>query len=431
METTETPKVRVNEKPYKWLQANSIKRFLYLYGGSSSSKSHTLGQYLLFEKLYKEAGIGILVVRKTRPAVKSSCWALIHRYLRQSGLPFTENKADLIITASNGSFMMFDGLDNIFKKKSIEGINYVWIEEAAGRRHDAIITIREFKLLDIICRNQNNNGKNQIFCSFNPVDPIGNKWLVPRTEKRDRDADKSAVLWINHKDNPFLAVEEHERIEALADEDPEFDKIYRQGLWATPTNLIYSNWDIVTDMPEQYEDAAWGLDFGYSGNPAAIIEVRFRGKEVFEREHIYETNLTNPQLIEKLKEIITNRNQQIVADSAEPKSIQEIRNAGFNIHPCKKGPDSVRHGIKTVKSLKVHILADSTNLIEEKEGYKWKLDKDEKPLPEPVKFKDHLMDAERYVIQAVKGKVVAGLSIVGEEKEEKDPIFDDDLWEAA
>ena len=427
-----TSKVKVSEKPFKWLKANRNERFLYIYGGASSSKSHTVAQYLILEKAYKEKNIGILVVRKTRPAVHTSCWPLIRNWLNKMELPYTDNKSDLILRMPNGNFFMFDGLDNIFKKKSIEGINYIWIEEAAGKYHDAIITKKEFLLLDIICRAPNENGINQIFSSFNPVDPVGNKWLFVKTEKKVKEIGGSAFLKVNHGDNPFLQQAEHDRIEALADEDEEYNKIYRLGLWATPTNLIYSKWDVVEELPEQYDDIAWGLDFGYSSNPAALVEIRFCGNDLYEKEHIYETNLTNPQLITKMNEIIENKNQIVVADCAEPKSITEIRNEGFNIFPCKKGPDSVRHGINTVKRFKVHILSSSENLITEKQGYKWKVDRDEIPLTEPVKFNDHLMDAERYLIQHIKGKVRAGILTTEEPKEVFDDMFDNEaIWKEA
>lgn len=401
---------KVSERQYKWLKSKRDKRYLYMYGGASSSKSHSIAQYLIVEKAFKEKNIGILVVRKTRPAVHTSCWPLIHNWLNEMELPYVDNKSDLTITTPGGNFFMFDGLDNIFKKKSIEGINYVWIEEAAGLHHDAIITLREFMHLDIICRSKNSNGKNQIFSSFNPVDPIGNKWLVDKVSEANPVKDNSAVLQVTHWDNPFLQDEEHETIEAMADQDAEFDKIYRKGEWATPTAIIYTNWDIVSTMTEQYDDVYWGLDFGYSINPAALVEMRIAGNEVWERQWIYETGLTNPQLIDKMKQIIANRNQIIMADSAEPKSIQEIRNAGFNIHPVKKGPDSVRYGINAVKSVKTHLFAESTDLIEEKQTYKWKVDRDETVLQEPAKFHDHLMDAERYVMMRLKGKVKAGIS---------------------
>lgn len=422
-----TSQVKVNEKPFKWLQQQRDKREVYLKGGASSSKSHTMAQYLILEKAYKEKDIGILVVRKTRPAVHTSCWPLIRNWIKAMDLPSRENKSDLLIHCPNNNFFMFDGLDNIFKKKSIEGINYIWLEELAGMYHDAMITKREFLHLDMICRAPNSNGKNQIFGSFNPLDPIGNEWIVKRTsENIDKAVGGRAVMQINHEDNPFLQQAEHDRIEALADEDEEYNKIYRLGQWATPTGLIYTNWDIVNKMPELYDDIAWGLDFGYSSNPAALIEIRFCGDELYEREHIYETGLTNPDLIAKMNEMIENKNQIVVADCAEPKSITEIKNAGFNVHPCKKGPDSVRHGIKTVKRFRIHVLDTSENLIKEKKGYKWKADRNEKPLPEPVKFNDHLMDAERYLVQHVKGKVKAGIMVVEAPEEVFEDIFDNE-----
>ena len=430
-------RVKVSEKPYKFLKANRDKRFIYLYGGASSSKSHTMAQYIALEILAKMNNVGILIVRKTRPAVRASCWKLLNYWLDKAEIPHENNKTTMTINVGS-NFAVFDGVDNIFKKKSMEGINYVWVEEAAGIYHDAIIVKREFLHLDIVCRNQNENGINQIFCTFNPVDPIGNAWLVERTESRDSSTAKSAVLGLTHKDNPFLSPAERESIENLANEDEEYDKIYRQGIWATPTNLIYTNWDAVDEMPEKYDERCWGLDFGYSSNPVALIEVRFCGNEIYEKEWLYRTGLTNPQLIEKMGDIITNRNEIVVADCAEPKSITEIKNAGFNIFACKKGADSVRHGINTVKRFRVHILRGSNNLLKEKQGYKWKVDRDENPLPEPLKFKDHLMDAERYIIQYIKGKVKAGIYVpdadIGKPDksgDDYDPIDDDEIWEAA
>lgn len=412
--------IRINPKPYKWL-LNSTKRFNYLYGGSSSGKSWTLAQFLIIERWAQKQKRGILVVRKTRPAVKTSCWVLIIGLLNDLGFVedkhYTVNKSDLIITHNNGNFMMFDGVDNIYKKKSIEGINCIWVEEAAGMMHDAIIKENEFTLLDIICRASLDDGIKQLFCSFNPVDPLGNKWLKDRTDGVDVDAEDSQVMMLNHNENPFITDAEHRRIEVLADKDPEYDKIYRQGLWAMPRFIIYEKWDTCDDMPERFGRKIWGLDFGFSGNETALVELRFCGDDVYEREHIYQTNLTNPQLIALMKQTIENEYDEIIGDCADPRSITEIRNAGFrNIHPCIKGKGSVGFGIKSVKSCNVHICKDSVNLIKEKQAYKWKVDKDDNPLPVPVDWMNHLMDAERYGVSRVKGFIKAGVSILGEEE---------------
>lgn len=418
--------IQINRKPYDWLK-NSGKRNNWLWGGASSSKSHTIAQYLVFEKFCKLHDIGILVVRKTRPAVKDSCWPLIHGYLDKGGVEYHENKTEMKIENTRRNFFTFDGLDNIAKKKSIEGINYIWIEELAGLSSDTRITKREYMLLNTICRNKSSNGAiNQIFTSFNPEDPLGNEWVALTT--RLGDTAKIQLLHLNFDENPFLSDEEYRNIEDLADEDAEYDKIYRKGEWATPTQIIYTNWDVVQDMPEEYERKIWGLDFGYV-NQTALVELRFIGNEVYEKERLYQTNLTNPEIIQKLKEIIDkDKYEEIIADSEDPKTITEIANAGFNIHPCYKGKNSVREGIQAVKAFKCHITADSVNLKDEKQGYKWKQDRDKNPLPEPVKFRDHLMDAERYGIMKVKGGVRAGVVIPEDEKEDEDELFGDEGW---
>lgn len=407
------------EKPFLWLQRNWNRRWVYLYGGASSGKSWAMAQYLIIEKWLKEKHIGILALRKVRPAVRTSCWETVRYWIGKLGIVCGENRSEMVLTAPNGNLFRFDGLDNIFKKRSTERLNYIWIEEAAGIGHEAAFTDKEVLQLNMLCRAANVNGLNQMFLTFNPIDPIGNSWLKDRCDRANVDG-KSAAMMINHQDNPFLAVEEHRQIEMLADQDPEYDKIYRQGLWATPTNLIYSNWDIVSDMPDRFDERIWGLDFGYSSNPAALIEIRIVGNDFYECERLYQQGLTNPELIDKLQSAIENRNDMIVADSAEPKSIQEIMNAGFNVHPSDKGPDSVRHGINTVQALKVHITADSANLIAEKRGYKWKIDSKGNPMTAALKYKDHLMDAERYAICKIKRIVKADVVILGQPAEVED-----------
>lgn len=418
--------IQINRKPYDWLK-NSRKRNNWLWGSASSSKSHTIAQHLVFEKFCRLLDIGILVVRKTRPAVKDSCWPLIREYLDKGQIEYKPNLTELTITCSRGSFFKFDGLDNIAKKKSIEGINYIWIEELCGMSSDTRITKREYKLLSTICRHKPPKGYiNQLFTSFNPEDPIGNKWVYLLTKAGDTD--RTQLLHINYYENPFLSNEEYQNVEDQADEDVEYDKIYRKGEWATPTQIIYTNWDVVQDMPEEYERKIWGLDFGYV-NPTALVELRFIGNEVYEKEWLYRTNLTNPEIIQHLKEIIDkDKYEEIIADSEDPKTITEIANAGFNVHPCYKGKNSVTEGIQAVKAYKCHLIADSVHLREEKEGYKWKQDRDKNPLPEPVKFRDHLMDAERYGIMKVKGGVRAGLMIEGDEEDDRDELFGEEGW---
>jgi len=418
--------VTVNKKPYQWLKSNRNKRFLYLWGGASSSKSHTVGQYLLFEKLYKERNIRILALRKTRPAVKASCWEVVHHWLNKAGLPYTENRSELTITAPNGNRFIFDGLDNVLKKKSMEGINYVWPEELAAVGHDASFTLREFMQLNIICRAHNPNGPNQIFCTFNPVDPVGNEWLKSLVDAANSRAD-SAAMHITFDDNPFLSEAEANQIRSLAQLDAEYDKIYRQGQWATPRFIIYENWDTVPDWPARYDQRIWGLDFGYSSSPAALVEIRTRSNDVWLAERLYQTGLTNPELIAALETAGVPQNDLIVADPAEPKSIEELRRAGYNVHPADTGPDSVRFGINAVKQFRLHILARSQALLREIRGYKWKQNAAGEPLPEPLKINDHLMDAMRYALAKIVRRQAVGIVFVSSEPASAENMEDYDF----
>ena len=395
----DSPKQHIIKPHWEFLQSCADSRFACLYGGASSGKSWTIAAFLL-AKWLGEKNKGTLVLRKTRPAVRKSCYRLMKYWLSEWKAPCKENKTELILTSPKGSWVQFESLDDVEKLKSIEGVNYIWLEEATE------FTYLEFLQLNLRCR-ASNDLLNQIYLSFNPVDPVGNKWLEDMT----KDAPvgemlglKLRVMQCTHTDNPFLAQEERDGIEALADADPEYDKIYRQGKWATPTAIIYSGWDTIAEFPDisKLDEIGYGLDFGYV-NPSALVKVGVRENELYVEEMLYEKGLHNRDLIARLPDLIHDRMAVIMADSAEPAYIDEIAEAGWNVHGCIKaegqgGKSFVNTGIDRVKRFNMHITKASTNIIEELRGYKWKSDRAGNVLPEPVKFKDHALDALRYFV---------------------------------
>ena len=396
MKQESTPTIQVAEKPYRFLTKAS-KRHAVMYGGAASAKSWQTAIYLVLHKFGRESGVGILCVRKTRPSVKASCYALIKTILSMAGMVsgkhYIENKTELTITSKlTGSWFRFGGLDDPEKIKSIEGINYVWVEEATE------ISRSDYLQLNLRCRAYNPSGsKNRLYRTFNPVDPAGNKWLKDLTDNPPADTE---VLKVTHTDNPFLAQEERDQIENLINEDDQYDKIYRLGEWATPTFIIYNNWDIVDLVPNGYNITYYGIDFGYT-SPSAIVKCQTNeeAKDVYISEDVYRTRLTNSDLIEQIKACGITFNDVIVADAAEPDRIEEIRQAGYNIWPASKGQGSLTEGIDRCKRKRLHILDTAINIIEEIQGYKNKVDKDENVLEEPVPFRDHAMDAMRYAIK--------------------------------
>ncbi|MGE4357955.1 MAG: PBSX family phage terminase large subunit [Candidatus Omnitrophota bacterium] len=359
---------------------NENSEILLLYGGAGSGKSYSTAIWLL-EKALKERNKRFLITRKTLPSLKVSCLQLFRELLSKYNLSYEFNKSELEMVI-NTNQILFKSLDNADKIKSAE-FNYIWAEEATELTHQDYLQLR-------LRLRRKNDLNNQIITTFNPIDQF--HWL--KTKVLDRE--KVSSFQSNYKMNPFLSREYIEQLEGLAEVDENYYRIYALGEWGVLKNLIYSNWDVVNKMPEDYDEVIYGLDFGYI-NPTVLVEIRLKENEAWVQELIYQSRLTNSDLIELLK-MKVDKNAQIYADSSEPQRIDEIYKAGFNIYPANK---DIKFGINKVKEYKLHILEDSTNTIKEIRSYKWREDKEGRILEEPVKFNDHAMDAMRYALASI------------------------------
>ncbi len=364
---------------------NENSEILLLYGGAGSGKSYSTAIWLL-EKALKERNKRFLITRKTLPSLKVSCLQLFRELLSKYNLSYEFNKSELEMVI-NTNQILFKSLDNADKIKSAE-FNYIWAEEATELTHQDYLQLR-------LRLRRKNDLNNQIIATFNPIDQF--HWL--KTKVLDRE--KVSSFQSNYKMNPFLSREYIEQLEGLAEVDENYYRIYALGEWGVLQNLIYSNWDVVNDFPENYDEVIYGLDFGYV-NPTALVEVRIKENEAWIQELIYQSHLTNSDLIELLKSRVS-KDTPIYADSAEPQRIDEIYKAGFNIYPANK---DIKFGINKVKEYKLHILEDSTNTIKEIRSYKWREDKEGRILEEPVKFNDHAMDAMRYAVASKENSLV-------------------------
>ncbi len=384
-------KVKVT-RLFRYLQ-NTDKRINLLVGGAGSSKSYSTAQHLILNILCQDTDKRILVVRKTRSSLKASCYQLCIDLLNEYQLPYRENKSDLKIEVGTNA-MLFTGLDDPEKKKSIEFGNYIWIEEATETN------AQDFRQLKLRLRRKSDK-QNQMYMTCNPISEL--HWI--KTELVDKKPNNFEIVHSTYHDaEEFLAQEYIDDLEGLKEEDENFYNIYTLGLWGVLRNIIYTNWQVYDTIPtkimkgskvlKRTGETTYGIDWGYTA-PAAIVAIHWYDQDYFIAEEIlHQKGFNTPAIISKIKELPKSQWQkEYFAGTDEPASIDDLHKAGIN---CKKAQTDVRDGINFCK---VHLLGftkDSTNLIKEAQGYKRKEDKNGDPMEEPVKFMDHGMDAMRY-----------------------------------
>lgn len=370
---------------FKWLTLQK-NRYILLKGGAGSSKSYSLAQHLLLNKAYQENGKDFLVMRKTLPSLKLTAFKLIHELLDQYGLQYDLNKSELNIYTPNSCSFYFRSLDMPEKIKSAE-FNYIWMEEATEFNYT------DFQMLDLRLRKPNQGHPNQMFMSFNPIGMTN--WIY--TELIEKNHPNLTIHNSNYKDNPFLDDIYISKLQDLINQDKNYYKVYTLGEWGALENIIYSNYELIDQLPSSYDEVFYGVDFGFN-NPSAIVKIMVKDEQYFIQEKLYREKLTNNDLITELKKLNISHDTPVYADSAEPARIEEIYKNEFNIHPSIKDKNSVKDGIDYIKRHHLFITKDSINLIKEIGSYQWREDKDGNILDEPVKYNDHLLDALRYAM---------------------------------
>ena len=407
------------------------KRYLVLWGGAGSGKSVFISQKIILRILkaieggYKEK---FLVLRKTQPAAKRSVAAELKARLDEWGLQalYKFNETQLVFKFPGGSQIICMGLDDPEKIKSIQGITGVWIEEATEISFDDFTQVN-LRLRGIVPRYM------QIMISFNPID--FQHWIKKRFFDENPKPDETTCHHSTYLDNPFDKTYDN-TLDSLTDSN--HITVYKDGKWGQLKGLIYDNYELIKEWPTRFEHHGYGLDFGYSNHPTSLVEVGIRGDEAYLREHIYDKGLTNDDIAGNMAVCLSGDSNPVVADCAEPKSIEEIYRHGFNIHPCKKGKDSIVNGIQRVKQYKLHVHESSINTIKELNAYKWAEDKNGNMLNKPVDAFNHSMDAMRYILTHLVGMQTATMEITHDDpKEERkkkmnaegyEMINDEDVW---
>lgn len=233
--------------------------------------------------------------------------------------------------------------------------------------------------------------KDSIFLDWNPSAEF---WFYDELLGQRDDVDH---LIINYKDNEALAEEIVQSIEARKN-NKMWWQVYGLGLLGEIEGRIYTSWNIVDTIPEYARLEVRGMDFGYSNDPTAIVDVwKYNGGYIFDLQ-TYRKGLLNKAIADILKNL-EQPNTTVVADSAEPKSIDEIKSYGCPIFPAQKGKDSVNQGIQLIQGVSISVTKRSVELIKEYNNYLWLEDKEGKIINKPTPGNDHALDAARYAMQ--------------------------------
>ena len=359
------------------------------YGGAGSGKSVGATQKVYLKALrYKRK---VLIIRKIQRTIKDSIWSVIISHLHNSGLydACRVNRSDLEIELPNGSIFIFKGLDDPEKIKSIDGITDIVIEEATELTED------DFTQLNL--RLRANVDHLQIYLMFNPISK--KNWVYDYFFVRELPANVK-VIKTTYLDNKFLPQEYREELERLKDRNPAYYRIYCLGEFATLDKLVFPTYTtkIISDNEVEGLKRWIGLDFGYINDPSAIVwgNIDTVNKKIYVRSEYVKRGMKNDEIAETMIDLALHKDKSY-GDSAEPKSIDEIKGKGVNIEPTVKGKDSVIHGIQWIQQYELIVDERCFKVIEELDNYTWQKDKKTgEYINEPVDTFNHTIDAIRY-----------------------------------
>lgn len=363
------------------------------YGGAGSGKSYGACQKVLLKALNRRRKV--LVIRKVGATLKHSIFQLFLDLLEYSGFYTSAriNRSDFQITLTNGSQIIFKGLDDPEKIKSITGITDIVIEEATE------LTEEDFLQLNLRLRPRDPDP--QIYLMFNPVSKAnwvyGYFYIHPPED--------ALVIQTTYRDNRFLTDDYRRELEELQQRNPAYYRIYALGDFATLDKLVYPVWQkrLITSDEIQGLPLFVGLDFGYVNDPSAILWGRYdrEKRRIYVTGEYAKTGMMNDEIARSIVSLGLAK-EKIVADAAEQKSIAELRQLyGISrIVPAFKGPDSIISGIQFVTQHDLIVDERCVKTVEELENYTWKKDKKSgEYINVPVDAYNHLLDALRYGLE--------------------------------
>ena len=352
-------------------------------GGTRAGKTYSICQMLvnwlltgvIRDNLTIEKGVAS-VVRKTLPALKATALKDFEEILANTGYYnlISINKTDREYKYK-GRVVEFFSVDNPQKIRGRKR-NILYCNE--GNELDY-----KTDFFQLLIRT-----RDLIIIDFNPSDPY--IWIKEQLEDiRAAEVGDTETIITTYKDNPYLTKEEKREIESIKDEA--LRKVYVKGEYGIVEGIIFPTVTLIEELPKDLKKVAIGLDFGFTNDPTAALVCGVKGDNLYIDEVLYSYGLTNLDIAKELKAL----KLEIIADSAEPKSIEEIKRAGLRIKPAKKGADSIRAGIALLKNYNLHITTRSKGIIREQKKYKYK-EEAGKLTNKPIDNFNHAFDALRY-----------------------------------
>ena len=379
-------------------------RYRVVKGSRASKKSATTALWYIYNIMkYKDANL--LVIRKTFRTLKDSCYTQLKWAIHRLGVDayFNCKESPLEITYKpTGQKIYFRGLDDPLKVTSItvdKGVLcWVWIEESYELTSES-----SFDTLDESIRGEVPEGLfKQCTLTFNPWNE--KHWL----KKKFFDVKDNDVLakTTNYMCNEFLDESDRKMFERMKITNPRRYRVAGLGEWGIVDGLVYENFeekafDIRKVLQRNGIESAFGLDFGYTNDPSAFVclLVDTIRKEIYVFDEMYKKAMTNEMIYKEIVRMGYSK-EKIIADSAEPKSIAQLRGLGLlHIHGAKKGKDSILNGIQLIQDYKIIIHPRCVNFITEITNYTWDKDKFDNQINKPIDDFNHLLDAMRYAME--------------------------------
>ncbi len=355
----------------------SDKRIIVEQGGTRSGKTYNILLWLIFYYTERNTAKTITICRKSFPSLRASVMRDFFDILREHDLYREEyhNKSSHEYHL-NGNLVEFISLDQPQKIRGRKR-NLLYINEANELFYE--------DWQQLIFRTDG-----RIILDYNPSESF--HWIYDRVIPRE-DCD---FYQTTYRDNPFLDEKIKQEIERLKETDDDYWRIYGLGERGMSRATVFQFG--TSEIPQEAKLLSYGLDFGFTNDPSAIVAIYQHGDNLYLDELLYRTGMTNRDLHNHLQSLGLDRRDEIFADSAEPKSIEELHRFGWNVKPTAKGQDSINAGIDILKRHKLFATARSNNLIKELQNYKWTEDKNGNLLNKPIDVMNHALDAARYAV---------------------------------